>query len=1137
MIVMVTIFITLAAQEQEWRWAKKGGGTSTDEGKAIAQDVYGNTYVTGNFSGTAIFGSVSLVSSGGVDVYVAKLDSGGTWLWAKKAGGAGIDNSNGIAVDNDSNVYITGRNTGSALFGTITLSSSGSFTSKLDSSGNWLWAIRGGGIGYSISLDQNSNVYITGTFNSTVSFGTYSLTSSGGTDAFIAKMDSNGNWLWAKKAGGTDNDYSYSIAVDNTGNAYVTGYFKGTAYFDSFWIRSNYFAYETLIFFYNNAYVAKIDNNGNWLWARSAMGSSTVDSAISSGYGIAVDSFSNVYFTGFQYDSTSFGGITVSGSKEMFVAKLNSSGNWIWAIGTDSSSSDGPHGYSIDVDNGGKIYVTGYFIGTTNFGSTSYTSGSRRMFVAKLDNSGNWLWVENAGGSVGNCVNVDSSGSIGIIGDFSSSTTVGGQPLISSGSTDIVVAKMGLTTIRLFSPNGGETLSASSAQNIYWDNSFSSGSVNLSLSINNGISWIALNSTPIDVSMGQLSFVVPNVASIQCLIKINWADYPPVSDISDNVFSIDYAAPSSIMLISPDNQDLMMQSSKSYNVAWISTGVEHVDIKISFNGGADWQFLAQNIDASLSFWNCTIPDTPSSNCRFLISDSENSYVYDWSNFAFTTCRLTLTSPNGGQIWVSETVEPITWNSAYIDEIKLEYRTSTTGSWILIGENISASIGNYNWVIPYVASETCFVRISSMSSWEFDDINNSTFEIRPKIRIISPNGGEMAQINSVFEISWIVAPSIVTQILIDYSIDNGINWLQLQGTAINASIGQYLWLVPNNPSLECLVRVRSASNSNIYDVSDANFSITSIVYPPTVDFIADTTSGLEQLTIQYTDLSTANTGILTEWLWDFGDGQNSTQQNPLHVYLNDGVYSVSLTATNSAGLNATLTRQDYITVVPRYPVIEVAVNSLNLGNVYLGSSSAIQELWVRNTGTADLEVSNLSFWQTQTLFEVVGALLPINIAQGDSIALQLRFTPLIVGAITDSLYIYNSSQNMPMAAIRLSGAGEYVPPKAPENVMIVMDGSNAVISWDAVTETIFDTPIVPDYYLIFFNGSADPEGVFYYHGASMTLQYTHYLVGMHSAHMFYRVIAFKNYSMGRVDQLLSDLQQGMAIDEVVRLLTK
>ena len=248
MMVLFTTSAVLTAQVPQWQWAKQAGGISGDWGRDISVDANGNSYVTGCFKETATFGAFTLTSSGGYDVFVAKLDADGNWQWAKQAGGSGNNYGYGISVDANGNSYVTGRFEGTATFGADTLTSSGFldvFVAKLDADGNWQWAKQAGGsnndMGYSISVDANGNSYVTGIFQGTATFGAFTLTSSGSYiyDVFVAKLDTGGNWQWVKQAGGGSNDYGYSISVDANGNSYVTGQFKETATFGSYSLTSS----------------------------------------------------------------------------------------------------------------------------------------------------------------------------------------------------------------------------------------------------------------------------------------------------------------------------------------------------------------------------------------------------------------------------------------------------------------------------------------------------------------------------------------------------------------------------------------------------------------------------------------------------------------------------------------------------------------------------------------------------------------------------------------------------------------------------------------------------------------------------------------------------------------------------------
>ncbi|UCF49216.1 MAG: SBBP repeat-containing protein, partial [Thermoplasmatales archaeon] len=232
------IFIAKLDANGVWQWAESAGSTRGDYGYDVVLDTNDNVIITGNFYGPAIFGNTSLVSKGELDVFVAKLDNNGVWLWAKSAGGRNYDYAYDVALDNTGNIYITGNYRDTAWFLIDTLVSQGSadvFVAKIDTNGSWQWAKSGGGTGfdngYGIAMDIDGNIYITGYFKYTAMFGSTNLNSQGDADVLISKLNTDGDWLWANSAGGTRNEYGYDIAVDNSKNICITGYFNDTVTF------------------------------------------------------------------------------------------------------------------------------------------------------------------------------------------------------------------------------------------------------------------------------------------------------------------------------------------------------------------------------------------------------------------------------------------------------------------------------------------------------------------------------------------------------------------------------------------------------------------------------------------------------------------------------------------------------------------------------------------------------------------------------------------------------------------------------------------------------------------------------------------------------------------------------------------
>nr|MCS5536978.1 SBBP repeat-containing protein [Candidatus Poseidoniaceae archaeon] len=371
------IFIAKLSSSGSWAWAVKAGGTGTDHGYGIAVDSSGNAHVTGSFQGTVNFGAISKTSSGSSDIFITKLSSSGGWIFADKAGGTGGDFGKAIAVDSTGNTYVTGHYTGTAYFGSNSLTSNGSddtFAAKLSSSGSWSWVVKAGcsssDKGNAIAVDSSGNAYLAGHFYGTIYFGSTSLTSSGSYDAFISKLSSSGSWQWAVKVGGTSGDEADGIAVDSSGNVYVTGFFSSTAAFGSTSLTSSGGI---------DVFVAKLSSSGSWSWAVKAGGTSSGDR----GTGIAVDSNGNAYVSGTFKGTATFGStsLTSSGSEDAFLAQISSTGSWVWA--NDAGGTGVDKGVGISLDGNGIGYLGGYFSGDAQIGMQNFICQSTNcgMFI------------------------------------------------------------------------------------------------------------------------------------------------------------------------------------------------------------------------------------------------------------------------------------------------------------------------------------------------------------------------------------------------------------------------------------------------------------------------------------------------------------------------------------------------------------------------------------------------------------------------------------------------------------------------------------------------------------------------------------------------------------------------------------
>lgn len=222
------------------------------------------------------------------------------------------------------------------------------------------------------------------------------------------------------------------------------------------------------------------------------------------------------------------------------------------------------------------------------------------------------------------------------------------------------------------------------------------------------------------------------------------------------------------------------------------------------------------------------------------------------------------------------------------------------------------------------------------------------------------------------------------------------------------------------------------------------------------------------------------------------------------------------------------------ITPSAPWIKLlSSNSINLGIAYLGWQSEMHEVALQNAGSTPMIVNNVSFMNNNSPFILNSINTPIIVGAGSTATIGVIFVPQISGTAIDSLYISNDSVNNPLLKIRLQADGEYVPPMAPENVTISNENDSVHVSWDAVTQSIYGTPLEPDYYIVFYNGGSDVSSTYYYLDYSDGLSYIHDGVLQHSDHFFYKVRAFKEYREPSMQFLRDCLTHDMTELEVLK----
>lgn len=352
-LALISVVETLTAQTPNHHWTKTANGGASAVGKCIAVDAMGNVYTAGEFGGTSDFDNSpavnNLTSNGANDIFLVKTSPQGDLIWAKSVGGAGDEVPSEIAIDPSGNIYMTGTFLGTA--------------------------------------DFNPDA------------GVANLTSAGMDDVFILKLDANGQLIWAKSIGGTQNDEGNAIAIDDfDGTVFVFGSFRTTIDLDPGAATQNATSIGS-----SDIFMLKLSPFGEYITSKT-VGSISADR----GRDIVVDAA-----TGDQFMTGSFGGDTdfdpgaaveeLTGSNDVFVLKLNVTNDFVFAKKMGGIAVD--EGRNIDIDANGFIYVNGSFISTCNFdpngGSANVTSnGSDDVFVVQLTPAGALNWVKTFG-SVG----------------------------------------------------------------------------------------------------------------------------------------------------------------------------------------------------------------------------------------------------------------------------------------------------------------------------------------------------------------------------------------------------------------------------------------------------------------------------------------------------------------------------------------------------------------------------------------------------------------------------------------------------------------------------------------------------------------------------------------------------------------
>jgi hypothetical protein len=400
-LILLMLLTRVCAQPVSPTWVSTLGGASSENGKSIALDLAGNVYTTGYFSGSVDFdpgpGVFLLISAGQQDIFISKVDALGNFVWAKRIGAAGNDIANSIALDAFGNLYLCGT--------------------------------------YRYTVDFNPGIGINNLSTATLN----------SQDIFVLKLNSFGNYIWAKTIGGTGyinaagtlNDAvsnAYALQVDANANVFVTGGFLGNIDFNP---SSSIYAVNSP--FVSHIFLLKLTSNGIFQWVK-AMGENSMGEEA---YGMTIDATGQIYLCGVFSGTMDFDPnlgvywLSSAAYTSAFVMKMDGNGNFFWAAQLGGSTgNDMASAQAVSVSSDGSVYVCGRFSGSMDAdpGSLPYdmnAAGGNDVFLCRIDANANFYWAAQTKGIAQEYVygiGIDAADNPYLLGSFTGTCEFGTAP-------------------------------------------------------------------------------------------------------------------------------------------------------------------------------------------------------------------------------------------------------------------------------------------------------------------------------------------------------------------------------------------------------------------------------------------------------------------------------------------------------------------------------------------------------------------------------------------------------------------------------------------------------------------------------------------------------------------------------------
>lgn len=489
----------------------------------------------------------------------------------------------------------------------------------------------------------------------------------------------------------------------------------------------------------------------------------------------------------------------------VYVFGLNDPG---WEQQQKLTASDGQNGDNF----GNSVSVSGeYAIIGAYYEDQGTTSATGAAYIFKLED-GTWnqqLKLTDPGGETNDYFGISVSIDTGYA--IAGAENNDGGDGVDSGTAS-VFGEPG--ALNLLDPDGAEYLRVSVSYDILWQTEWFISNVLVEYSIDEGENFTTIDSVD---NTGLYQWLVPEVDSNQCLIRISDPCHPTISDVSSAPFSI-YQG--SLTLVDPNGgEDLL--AGEDYEISWqTNQTIYDVLIEYSTNNGGSWTEIAAVTNTGSYLW--TVPQLNSQQCLVQISDFYYPEFYDQSNAAFTiyTGRLMVTDPNGGEEVLADSVYEIGWETqGDVCDVSIEYSANNGGDWIAV-ETVE-NLGYYLWDVPHINSEQCLIRLRDSEYTSVVDVSDNVFAVYIRtLTVLDPNGGEYLLAGNDYDILW-QSEGDMPNVLIEYSIDNGGEFIAIENVD---NTGLYQWLVPEVDSNQCVIKISDPCWPDVNGVSEDVFTI-------------------------------------------------------------------------------------------------------------------------------------------------------------------------------------------------------------------------------------------------------------------------------------------------------------------------